>query len=135
MNQTAIAAVGIYAALNTLILVWLGTVTSRLRTRHRVLIGDGGVEHLQRVMRGHANAVENMPITFVLLTIAALLGAPTVAIHILGAIFTFGRALHAWHFVQARAPQWQRFTGYGLGALATGLAAIGVLGHAIVILF
>ena len=32
MNQTAIAAVGIYAALNTMILVWLGTVTSRLRT-------------------------------------------------------------------------------------------------------
>ena len=135
MNQTAIAAVGLYAALNAFILIWLGSATSQLRGRHRVMIGDGGVEHLQRIMRGHANAVENIPITIVLLVVAALLGAPTVAIHIVGAVFTVGRAMHAWHFIQPSAPGWQRFAGYGLGAMATGVAAVGVLGHALVILF
>lgn len=126
-----LAATGIYACLNMLILFWISTVTGKLRGRYKVSIGDGGVAHLTRIMRGHANAVENMPMFFVLLVIGALMGMPLIMVHVLGAMFTIGRALHAWHFIQADAPGWQRAGGYGLSALAQLLIVIGFLYHAV----
>lgn len=134
MNQSALAAAGLYAALNTFILLWLTTVTALVRRRHMVLIGDGGVEHLRRVMRGHANAIENVPVMLVLPGLAALLGAPAIAIHMLGAAFTAGRALHAWHFAQERTQQWQRASGFALSTLALTAAALVVLGRTLVLL-
>jgi len=134
MNQSAIAAVGFYAALNVAILLWLALATSRLRRTYKVYVGDGEIPHLVRVMRGHANAVENMPMMMVLLLVAALLGTPVAVLHALGACFTVGRAIHAWHFIQERGKRWERFVGYTLGFLAMALAAIGVLGHAISIM-
>ena len=86
-------------------------------------------------MRGHANAIENIPVMLVLLGFAAALVAPAVAIHVLGAAFTFGRAVHAWHFTHERAAQWQRATGFGLSAATLAAAALGVGGHAIMLLF
>jgi len=130
MPQSAIAIVGVYAALNTFILFWFVWQTSVLRGRHKIWIGDGGNVHLARVMRGHANAIENMPMMFVLLLVAALLGAPAVALHVLGAGFTVGRFLHAMHFVQADAPRWQRGLGYTLSFLGLLGAAAGVIAHA-----
>lgn len=99
MTQQAAAAIGIYAALNVLILLWLTLATSQLRGRYKVLVGDNGVPHLIRIMRGHANAVENMPMMMVLMLVAALLGTPVLVLHLLGVTFTVGRALHAWHFI------------------------------------
>jgi uncharacterized membrane protein YecN with MAPEG domain len=131
LNQTSLAAVGLYAALSTFVLVWLTVATGQLRRRHKVLIGDGGVAHLARIMRGHANAIENIPMMMVLLLVAALLGAPVLAIHLLGAGFVAARALHAWHFIQEHGAQWQRALGFSLGALTMLLAAIGLLSHAI----
>jgi len=134
MNQSALAAAGLYAGLNALILLWLTAATALVRRRHMVLIGDGGIAHLRRTMRGHANAIENIPVMLVLLGFAAALGAPVVAIHALGAAFTFGRAVHAWHFTRERAAQWQRAAGFGLSVLTLGAAALGVLGHALLLL-
>ena len=154
MNQTAFAAVGIYAALNCFVLFWLVNATGQLRRRHKILIGDGGNAHLIRVMRGHANAAENMPIMLILLLVAAAMGAPVAAhsgrsaradaaaigtpvsaIHALGIAFTIGRVLHAQHFTLERAPQWQRSVGFMLGALSTLVAALGVLAYALVLVF
>ena len=127
----ALAIVGIYAALNTFILFWFDVATGKLRSKHKVSIGDGGVKHLVRILRGHANAIENMPMFFILLAIAAMLAAPNWLMHVLGVTFTVGRVLHAWHFIQEDAPGWQRAIGFGLSFLALLLAALGVLGHAI----
>ncbi|MFZ1682160.1 MAG: MAPEG family protein [Rhizobiaceae bacterium] len=127
----ALAIVGIYAALNTFILFWFDVATGKLRSKHKVSIGDGGVKHLVRILRGHANAIENMPMFFILLAIAAMLAAPNWLVHVLGVAFTVGRVLHAWHFIQEDAPGWQRGIGFGLSFLALLLAALGVLGHAI----
>ncbi|MGF7008588.1 MAPEG family protein [Aminobacter sp. BE322] len=134
MDQTALAAAGIYAALNSFILLWLAAATGVVRRRHKVMIGDGGVEHLRRVMRGHANATENVPAMLILLVVAAALGAPAVAIHALGAVFTLGRAIHAWHFIRATAPHWQRAVGFTLSAGTLAVTALAVLGHAVVLL-
>jgi uncharacterized protein len=131
MQNPAFAAVGLYAAANTFILFWLAYATSRLRSRHKVSIGDGNVPSLLRVMRGHANAIENMPMMFVLLMIGALMGAPAIVLHALGLTFTIGRVLHAWHFTHEDAPGWQRAAGFTLSFVATGLAAIALAGHAL----
>ncbi|MBT1155503.1 MAPEG family protein [Aminobacter anthyllidis] len=134
MDQPAYAAASLYAALNALILVWLTLATARVRRKHMVLIGDGGVARLGRTMRGHANAIENIPVMLVLLGFGAALGAPAIAIHVLGAAFTFGRAVHAWHFTHEQAAQWQRATGFGLSVVTLAAAAIGVLGQAVLLL-
>lgn len=135
MDVQAFATVGIYAALNTMILMWLAVATGQLRTRYKVLIGDGGVPHMIRILRGHANAVENIPVMMVLLIIAAALGTPVYVLHLLGVVFTVGRAIHALHFIAEHGARWQRTTGFGLSFLALLLAAIGVLGHALTLVF
>lgn len=134
MNQTAVASVGLYAVLNMTILFWLVLATSRLRGRYKVWVGDGGVAHLERIMRGHANAVENMPMTILLLLIAALLGTSALALHLLGVAFTIGRALHAWHFIEEQGARWQREIGFGLSALATIVAMALILVHVLQLL-
>lgn len=125
----AFSAVGIYTSLNMVILVWLGAMTGKLRGKHKVSIGDGGVAHLTRIIRGHANAVENMPIFLIMLLIAALLGMPVLIIHGLGLVFTIGRGLHAWHFIQEDATIHTRMYGFSLALLAQVLLLIGLLGH------
>lgn len=131
----AIAAIGIYAALCAIILIWLGNSTGTLRRKNRIAIGDGGNKHLMRTMRGHANATENMPITLILLTIAAMVGTPVFVLHILGILFVVGRVLHAWHFIQEDAPGWQRFIGFGLSVLVTLVLALGLAGHGVWLIF
>jgi uncharacterized membrane protein YecN with MAPEG domain len=127
----ALSAVGIYAALNMAILIWIAIETGRLRGKHKVSIGDGGVKHLIRIIRGHANAIENMPMFLIMLLVAALIGMPLLAAHGLGLVFTIGRALHAWHFIQEDAPGWQRGGGFMLSFLAQVVLLVGLLGHGV----
>ncbi len=114
----AIGALAIYAGLNTLILVWLAFQTGRVRQSEKVLMGDGGNPRMIRIMRGHANAMEFIPVTLITLLAVALLGGPAWAIHGFGLLLTAGRFLHALHFTAADAPGWQRSAGTGLSLLA-----------------
>ncbi|WP_339760867.1 MAPEG family protein [uncultured Hoeflea sp.] len=127
----ALSTVGIYVALNMAILLWIAAKTGQLRGKYKVSIGDGGVKHLIRIIRGHANAVENMPMFLIMLLIGALIGMPLIAVHALGLAFTVGRALHAWHFIQEDAPGWQRGGGFGLSFLAQVILLVGLLGHGV----
>ncbi|WP_224003477.1 MAPEG family protein [Aureimonas sp. SA4125] len=111
MTSPAIAAVALYAGLNALVLFWLMVETGRTRMREKVPMGDGGNLRLIRVMRGHANAIEIVPVALILLLTLALLGTPAWAIHGLGLILTLGRLFHAMHFIAADAPRWQRAAG------------------------
>ncbi|MDP3878552.1 MAG: MAPEG family protein [Methylobacter sp.] len=85
----------IYASLSALIIVKLALSVIKLRRKNRVSVGDGGNEQLQLAIRTHANAVEYIPITLLLLLTLELNGAPTILIHILGATLLIGRILHA----------------------------------------
>lgn len=129
--QTALSAVGIYVTLNFLILFWFAYATGTLRRVHKVAIGNGGNKHLERTMRGHANATENMPIFLIGLTIGALIGMPVVAVHLLGLIFTIGRAIHATYFIRENAPFKLRAIGFGIAYLAMILLFAGLLVHGI----
>lgn len=134
MDVTGFATVGIYAGLNTLVLLWITVATGRLRRRTGIYLGDGGNPHLVRILRGHANAIEAVPIALILMLLMAAFGTPAWVIHLFGIALTVGRVLHAAHFIAADAPGWQRMIGAGLSLLVVALAALGVLGHAISLL-
>lgn len=125
----ALAAVSLYAGLNMLILLALSVATIRQRLKLHVVIGDGGHAALARAMRGHGNAAETMPMTLLLLALAALVGAPASALHVLGVMLTVGRALHGWHFTHDGAPMWQRQWGMVLTLIVQIFAALGLIGH------
>lgn len=131
MPTAALLAVALWAALNTFILIWLSFGIGKLRTDLKVSIGDGGEPRLIRAMRGQANFTENVPMTLLLLLLMAMMGTPAWVVHIFGAVLTFGRAVHAAHFLAADAPGWQRVTGALCTALVQLLAAVGLIGHAV----
>lgn len=131
MPLVPLSAVAVYAGLNGLILIWLGANVGRVRKQEKVWMGDGGNLRVVRAMRGQANFVELAPMTLFLMALAALLGAPSLAIHALGVMLTLGRLLHAWHFVQDDAPGWQRGAGAGLSILALALASLGAIAHGV----
>jgi hypothetical protein len=85
----------LYASLAVLLIVRLSLSVIKLRRKNRILVGDGGNEELQLAIRTHANALEYIPITLLLLLTLELNGAPKILIHLLGATLIIGRIIHA----------------------------------------
>lgn len=135
MDNETLTAVGLYAGLNMLIIFWLANETGKLRRQHKIAVGDGGNKHLARIMRGSANAAEYVPLFLIMLGIAALTGMPAWAVHAIGFIYTAGRALHAWYFIQPKGPLWQRLAGFFPGALATLGLALWLIAQGLMALF
>jgi uncharacterized protein len=88
----------LYASLAVLLILRLSLSVIKLRRKNRILVGDGGNEELQLAIRTHANAVEYIPITLLLLLTLELNGAPKLLIHILGVTLMTGRIIHAMGF-------------------------------------
>ena len=85
----------IYASLAVLLIVRLSLSVIKLRRKNRIIVGDGGNEELQLAIRTHANALEYIPITLLLLLMLELNGAPAILIHLLGATLLIGRIIHS----------------------------------------
>ena len=67
----------------------------RLRRQHKVGLGSGGVDDLERAIRAQANFAEYVPIALILMACLELNGAPLWLIAILGIAFVVGRMIHA----------------------------------------
>ena len=63
------------AAGAALINIWLSIRIGRLRTAHKISVGDGGNEALNRRMRAHLNFAENVPLVLVLIAALEISGA------------------------------------------------------------
>ena len=127
----ALAAAALYAGINALLLIVMAARVIRLRNAHSLSLGDGDGAHpdMTRAMRAHGNAAETMPLALILIVIAALAGAPAVAIHALGVTLTAGRALHFACFLRPDLPLSLRVPGMALTFLAQGVAALGLIAH------
>lgn len=134
MNQNTFAIVGVYAGLGALILMWLSFTTIKLRGEYKVSIGDGENKHLARVMRGHANAIENLLILLLLMILMAALGTPEYILHGFGILLIGSRFFHAHHFIQADAPRWSRYYPMVTTLILMTVGAIAVIGHGLRIL-
>lgn len=132
MTPPVIAA--FYAGLNGLILLWLTALVIRRRFAGNILLGDGGDKLMIRLIRGHGNAAETIPMTMILLALAELIGAPAVALHLAGLVFTIGRLMHGLHFAGFGGRP-LRFYGMVMTLLASICLALGLTLHAAVMLF
>jgi hypothetical protein len=124
--MTAIDAAALYAGLNLLILLGLSILVVRQRIKGQVNFGDGDNPALQRAIRAHGNAVENIPAAIAALVAAALAGAPIWAIHAGGALLTVSRILHG----QGLSTFEGRSFGRAVGMLGTWIALILIAGAA-----
>jgi uncharacterized membrane protein YecN with MAPEG domain len=95
LNLPPLNTLGLYAAINGLILLFLATMVVRRRVTTGTAIGDGGKEAMIQVQRAHGNASEYVPIVLILMYAMASLGTPLWTLHVAGASLTLGRVLHA----------------------------------------
>ncbi len=112
----------IYAGLNGLILLVLAIRVARQRGISKVGIGTGGNGSLERRIRIHGNAAENIPIVLILLGLAEASGSGPVLLHGMGVALTLGRLLHAWGLTRSLGESFGRAAGMVLTwfALAAG---------------
>ncbi|MEL6766366.1 MAG: MAPEG family protein [Pseudomonadota bacterium] len=124
----------LYAGLSGIWLVLLSLAVIRLRWRHRVSLGDGGVAELERACRAHGNAVETVPIVLIMLALAESLGTPAPLLHLFGLGLVVGRVLHGAYFFVDRPGLGLRQAGMGLTFLVMGALAIGLIAHSLAVL-
>ena len=101
----------LYAGLCTILVVFLGLRVVRYRFAHKIGIGDGGDSTLQRRVRVHANAIENLPLALLLLGGMELNGYPAPLIHGFGATLFVSRVAHAWGLGNSSGASPGRFAG------------------------
>lgn len=124
-----------YAGILALWLLYLAFAVIQLRLAHKVSLGDGGVDDLECRIRGHGNAVEQVPIALILLGLSEGLGTPGWVLHIFGVMLVAGRVLHGYHFLEKRKGFKLRQVGMMLTITATAFMALGAIGHAALEIF
>ena len=114
----------LYAGLNGLILLVLAIRVARQRGISKVGLGAGGDAALERAIRIHGNAVENVPIVLILLGLAEACGSSHLLLHAIGGALTLGRLFHVWGLMQSSGASFGRLAGMSLTWLALAAGAI-----------
>ena len=96
MSIPSLSIVPVYAAVLGILYLTLTFAVIRNRYRLKVSLGDGGDERLNRVIRGHGNFSEYVPMSLLLLAFAEIGGAGAGIIHLGGAALLSGRLLHGY---------------------------------------
>jgi uncharacterized protein len=94
--------------------VWyavLAVSVIRLRFKHRVSLGDGGVAELQARIRAHANFAEYVPLVLILMGLVELAGGNRTVLMWSGIALVASRVLQALGIWKRKAPNAFRFTG------------------------
>jgi uncharacterized membrane protein YecN with MAPEG domain len=112
----------LWAALNGLLALGLAVNVSRTRARLRIGIGDGGNPEMLQAIRLHANNAEYLALALVLLAVIEILGAPSLAIYVLGGLLLLGRLLHAFGLGRSTGTSTARAVGVTLTWLVILLA-------------
>lgn len=118
----------LYALPLALIFLVLWMRVSSLRSSSGISFGDGGNAALLQRVRMHGNFIEWVPFVLILMMLAEGMGAPTVYLHISGALLLIGRVAHPFGLKPDNAGHPLRYVGNGtnLLALLTALIAIAV---------
>ncbi len=83
------------AALAALICFWLAMRCGSVRTKEKIMHGDGGHALLMQRMRAQANFTEYTPLALVLILALDLAGQDGWALGLAALAFMLGRVLHA----------------------------------------
>lgn len=121
-----------FAGINGILFFYLSLRVIGTRRRLKVVFGDGDQPEMVRIMRGHANAAEYIPLLLILLFLLETSGAPIWVAASFGALVTLGRLSHALYFAHQGTFPWQmRVAGMHLTLWPLLLGAAGLLAHAI----
>jgi uncharacterized membrane protein YecN with MAPEG domain len=109
-----------------LLVLWFLVLAWRVirRRGHGISLGDGGDPALLRVIRGHANFAEYVPLALLLMAILELCNFSAYVLHGLGAMLLIGRLLHGYAFSFTDKFQFGRFWGTALTFLVLGVGAV-----------
>lgn len=88
-------AVGLWIGLNVLLMMVLKGAVGRTRAKTKVDFGAGENDNMARMMRVQGNAVEDVPIALIGLSVLGFMSAPLMLLHGLGASLFISRILHA----------------------------------------
>jgi len=119
----AVPVTALYGGLTALLTVGLAMNISRMRGKHNVLRGDGGIPELQGAIRAHGNAAEHVPLAILLLLLAELCGGSSLVLHVLGGAFLVARIIHPIGLIK------QISAGQVVGAMGTYLTQIALAGY------
>jgi hypothetical protein len=112
-----------YASLLAFLFMLLSARVITQRREARVEIGMGESKELLRRSRVHANFAEYVPMALLLIAFAESLKAPSLVLHVLGAVLVAGRLMHAYGLSQTPHVLRLRTLGMVLTLAAIGLAA------------
>ncbi len=115
-----------YAAVLSLLFIWLSRNVIAARRRQRVPLGDGGHPELLRRMRAQGNFAEYAPFALVLLAFAEIQGLTPIGVHALGLTLLVARCLHAYGV--SRTPENFRFRVSGM-AMTFGVLAVAAVAN------
>jgi uncharacterized membrane protein YecN with MAPEG domain len=104
----------LYASILALMFVGLSVRTLGMRRRLKIAIGDAGNPAMLRAMRVHSNFAEYVPLSLILIVLAAENGARPMLAHFLGLTLLVGRISHAYGVSQSRENYRFRVTGMAL---------------------
>jgi len=104
----------IYASTLALMFVGLSVRTLGMRRRLKIAIGDAGNPAMLRAMRVHSNFAEYVPLSLLLMLLAAGSGAHPMLLHFLGLTLLVGRISHAYGVSQSRENYRFRVAGMAL---------------------
>jgi uncharacterized membrane protein YecN with MAPEG domain len=113
------AITALYAGLLGLLAIAIAVAIARVRGSTGISIGDGGNLEVIAAMRRHANFVEFVPITLILIGLLELNGVGSTTIHIMGATLFVSRVSHA--------------IGYGTSESLGVFRAIGAMGSTLLL--
>ena len=117
----------LYAALLALLFGGLSVRTLRMRRRLRISIGDANNPAMARAMRVHANFVEYVPLSLLLLYFVESTGASSLFVHALGLSILAGRFIHAVGVSQLKENDAFRIAGMALTLGPLFVAAVRLL--------
>jgi uncharacterized protein len=125
--ETTLPVTGFFAALNASLLIVLTIRVANFRRMNRISAGDAGDKGFGRRIQAHTNAVEQIPITLILMALAEGLSTSPWLIATAGGLLTIGRVCHACQFSLPRVPLAFRATGMILGFSAQIIAIVSIL--------
>jgi len=115
---------GIYASVLALWILGLGFWVTRVRHSEKISLGTGASEAMERSVRIHANAVENVPLAMLLLLFAELAGTSAPIVHAIGGAVVLGRLLHFVGLRRSRGVSFGRWWGTAITWTAMASAAV-----------
>ncbi|MBJ7539324.1 MAPEG family protein [Marinomonas transparens] len=85
----------LYASILAIWICWLVIQVVKARYKHKVILGDGGVDELLIARSAHANAVETTPLVMILLFSFEFNGGNFWLVNLFGVVFVVARLLHS----------------------------------------